>query len=160
MKTNFNKTNKKYLLKVLKRFHSQISIDKNKCWNWNGDSQKNGYGKFASHNKQWVTHRWSWIFHNGSIPIGLLCCHKCDNKKCANPDHLFIGTQKDNIQDALKKKRIPVGENRYGAKVTELQAIKILKDPRKCREIAKIYSVAWSTIDCIKKRKKWKHLSC
>jgi hypothetical protein len=75
------------------------------CWNWKGSTAV-GYGQFWDGNKLVRSHRFAWEQTNGEIPIGFVVCHSCDNRKCCNPDHLFIGTQKDNIQDAIKKGRI------------------------------------------------------
>lgn len=72
------------------------------CWLWTACKTKLGYGKLSW--KQ--AHRVSWEIHNGAIPVGMCVCHKCDNPPCVNPDHLFLGTQKDNILDAKKKGRL------------------------------------------------------
>lgn len=76
------------------------------CWDWKGCCPKNpGYGQFRSMGKIVKAHRASWIIHKGEIPEGLFVCHHCDNKRCSNPDHLFLGTCKDNNLDIIKKNR-------------------------------------------------------
>ena len=74
------------------------------CWEWTGKLNRDGYGGFTMNHEWMHTHRWSMIFQGHNIK-GLVVCHKCDNPKCVNPDHLFLGTQQDNIKDMHNKKR-------------------------------------------------------
>lgn len=74
------------------------------CWEWIG-STVTGYGKFRDDRKMVLAHRMSFLVFNGDIPMNMQICHKCDNRKCINPDHLFIGTQLDNIRDCVAKGR-------------------------------------------------------
>ena len=76
---------------------------KDECWNWLGSLNKmRGYGQIYSENyKIILAHRLSWIIHFGEIPIGKLVLHKCDNKKCVNPNHLYLGTHGDNAKDKV-----------------------------------------------------------
>lgn len=80
----------------------------NECWEWTGWKDPLGYGHVnLADNKRWLAHRLSWVIHFGNIPDKLVICHQCDNSSCVRPDHLFIGTQKDNIYDAIDKGRAP-----------------------------------------------------
>ena len=77
------------------------------CWNWIGGGRGNGYGSFRFQGKTIDTHRISWMIHHGSIPEGLCVLHSCDNRRCTNPSHLFLGTKKVNHDDMVAKGRKP-----------------------------------------------------
>lgn len=93
------------------RFHQNyIPEPMSGCWLWTGFEHHNGYGGLMIKNVTVLAHRLSWQIHNGPIPKGLCVCHKCDTPFCVNPDHLFLGTNKDNIHDAIRKGRIDFSE--------------------------------------------------
>src|SRR5882672_10379584 len=77
------------------------------CWVWTAWKNSKGYGNFNIGERKWKAHRLSYTFFYGPIPDGLLVLHRCDNPSCVNPDHLFLGTARDNFQDAISKKRLP-----------------------------------------------------
>lgn len=82
-------------------------VDKSaECWEWTGARYSQGYGAFCYLGRQWHTNRLAWLFTNGPIPDGLQVCHTCDNPSCCRPDHLFLGTQTENLQDASSKGRL------------------------------------------------------
>lgn len=78
------------------------------CWSWTGAKDKNGYGTFSpsATTGPLRAHRFSWEIHRGGIPTGLCVCHHCDNPECTNPEHLFVGTNKDNMEDKTRKGRV------------------------------------------------------
>jgi len=91
------------------RFLTFINKKENGCWEWNRYLDKDGYGQFKPNKKSNPkrAHRFSYELYVGKIPKGLFVCHKCDNPSCVNPEHLFIGTNKDNVRDMILKNRKP-----------------------------------------------------
>lgn len=81
------------------------SLSYTDCWVWIGCKNPKGYGQFWGQDKMIGAHRYSWILKKGSIPNDLCVLHKCDNPPCVNPDHLFLGTQSDNMKDMAQKGR-------------------------------------------------------
>lgn len=76
------------------------------CWHWIGSLSPLGYGVLVGRERRHRSaHRLSWEIHYGPIPDGLMVCHHCDNRGCVRPDHLFLGTARDNVQDMLAKGR-------------------------------------------------------
>lgn len=101
------------------------------CWDWSGCCPNPGYPQFRSNMKIWRAHRASWTIHFGEIPEKKLVCHHCDNRKCSNPEHLFLGDDADNMRDMIKKGRSPTVGNKgnYNTclKFSESQVFEIKK---------------------------------
>ena len=103
-------------------------------------------------------HRLAYAFAVGEIPQGMDVCHRCDNKTCVNPQHLFLGDRKANMQDCVEKGRHRYGERHGQAKLTEAMAIAILIDGRTQEVIAAEYGIHQMTVSDLKRGKTWKHL--
>lgn len=101
--------NVKYTEKDIQRFWSKVAITANpdKCWEWTRALATGGYGSFYDRNigRNAIASRVAWEMTYGEIPPGMKALHKCDNPCCCNPNHIFIGTQKDNMQDMVRKGR-------------------------------------------------------
>lgn len=133
------------------------------CWEWRGAHDTFGYGNFY-YGRYEKAHRFSYLLAYGDIPKGMQVCHKCDNPRCVNPKHFFLGTLSENIKDMWNKGRgyIARGEKSNSAKLTEAQVREIRQayKPHVVTEkmLAKKYGVGMTIINSIIHRKKWSHL--
>lgn len=136
------------------------------CWEWSGSNNGNGYGRVSHNGKYICAHRGSYIVNVGPIPKGLLVLHKCDNRMCVNPDHLFLGTHKDNCHDMYKKGRqaFRKGEKNGMSKLKERDIIDIRKmrgnndNTYTYKDIATIYNVSDRCIRAVIHNETWKHV--
>ena len=135
-----------------------------KCWRWSGRLEDNGYGRFKVHGERISAHRFSYELVNGPITNSLFVLHRCDNRWCVNPAHLFLGTQKDNLDDMRKKGRaVQVRGAAHGrAKLTEEQARDILRRARAGtstqKELAQEYGLHFVYVNRLVNGKRWAHL--
>lgn len=139
------------------RFWSKVDVKhKSKCWEWKA-SLRNGYGKLIYRYKTISAHRIAWQLTHGEIG-DYHVLHKCDNPLCCNPNHLFLGTNKDNVDDMIKKRRHPYGEKVGSSKLKESDVIDIIKSEDTYKEISEKYNISRSYVSDIKARRYWKHL--
>jgi hypothetical protein len=140
------------------------------CWLWTASKRTTdrtgGYGKFATgrRNKQttYMAHRFSWVLENGPIPDGLDVLHHCDNRLCVNPDHLFLGTQQDNMDDMIAKGRSAKGEKNPHAILTEDIVMQIREAIRvrqgTLADVARLFGITYVSLQAIYHRRNWKHI--
>lgn len=121
---------------------------------------KKGYTTIFCAGKKEYAHRLSYALHHGGIAEGMYVCHKCDNPKCINPEHLFLGTPRDNSQDALAKDRLARGERVAQSKLKPDDVLKIRGKAglQTQASLAAEYGVSIASISNIIKRKRWAHL--
>lgn len=130
------------------RFLAKVIPEPNSgCWLWTGAVTGNGYGGFHDGERMVGPHHYSWRLHCGEIPDGMYVCHRCDTPLCVNPDHLFLGTPKDNQQDRTRKGRAM--RTHAWVHPEELKA-KIRADTRTYREIAEAHGVSFMTVKHLK----------
>lgn len=147
----------------LQRLNQGYTLDPNSgCHVWNGGKVK-GYGNVhrSRKHRHVYAHRLSWELNRGMIPQGLCVLHKCDNRPCVNPDHLFLGTYRDNNYDARIKGRHsgPKGETHPYAKLSERDVIEIRASAERTVDLALKYGVVARTIWAIQSKRTWKHLA-
>lgn len=109
------------------RFHEKYEInEKTWCWEWTGALDKRGYGVLNVEQKAVKAHRFSLLLAGIDVD-GLLVCHKCDNPRCVNPDHLYAGTAKQNSRDAVSRGRTYRGERRWNSRLSE-DEVKVIRE--------------------------------
>lgn len=143
---------------------NKFYIDKNNCFVWTGNKTHDNYGRIRIGNKKYRVHRIVYILYYGEIPKNKpYICHKCNNSKCINPEHLYAGTPKDNVRDMINAKRNNhlKGEKHPKAKLKKHQILEIRNLHKKgysIRKIAKKYNMGKTTIQLIINKKIWKHI--
>lgn len=148
--------------KILNRF---TIVDQ--CWEWQGKINESGYGilnvRESGKKIDILAHRESYKIHKGEIPCGLCVLHKCDNTACINPEHLWVGTQKENAQDCVKKGRFFNGHARSKAsgKIKEEQVVEmreLYKNGISRKELQEKYKLSQSQVSGILTYKFWRHI--
>ena len=128
------------------------------CWDWLGSKTKRGYGQFKLGGRKGMllqAHRVAWRITNGE-PGNLHVLHKCDNTSCVNPQHLFLGTQRDNLRDAASKGRTA---NRALTEAKVRQILDLAAAGKSYSFLARKFGVNQSNIGSILRRRTWRHVS-
>jgi hypothetical protein len=151
-------------LTLEERFWSKVRKT-DTCWLWTAQLNNKGYGRFFYYPKTTrrgsyglYAHRVSWNLAHGDIPAKMRVLHKCDTPACVRPDHLFIGTQRDNIRDCIAKGRSHPYGGWIRSKLTPNDVRTIRSDPRKHHIIAADYGLLRNAVWKIKHRKSWVHV--
>jgi hypothetical protein len=148
--------------------------NENGCWEWNKHIKRDGYGEVKWKGKSYRTHRLSFILWCGDIPEGYVVRHKCDNPRCCNPEHLEVGTPKDNSQDCVSRGRSMRGERNPTSKLTE-KDVRVIRDiydnhikgkrdtrsnkPYSIKMLSEMFNVSEQLIDRCCRRLTWKHIT-
>jgi hypothetical protein len=131
------------------------------CWVWIGCVDRDGYGQIGVNYRQVKAHRFSWELHHSTIPEGLCVCHRCDNRSCVNPEHLFLGTNQENTMDKVAKGRQQRGSANGTAKLTEEKVVEIrrlIAAGKPQTHIARQYGVTPGNVCSIHHGRSWGHV--
>ncbi|QDH94161.1 hypothetical protein Ro103_43 [Escherichia phage vB_EcoP-Ro103C3lw] len=128
------------------------------CIEFTGKLDSNGYGRVMVDRNRHLVHRLSYQIHKGPIPDGMVVMHSCDNRGCINPEHLSVGTQRDNMQDKMTKGRQSRGARLRKSSLTDLDIMAIRSSLSSTSELSDRYSVSRVTIRNIQRRKTWQHV--
>lgn len=147
--------------KIKQRFYQYCDKKENGCWEWSGALTVNGYGKFWMDGKTTSAHRVSFELHKHAIPSSEMVLHTCDNPKCVNPDHLTVGTHRDNVRHMQERGRFLTGEENSASKITAEKAKEIIQrllNGAKVRTLAKQMNVSRGIVKGIANKVTWKHV--
>jgi hypothetical protein len=143
----------------LERFEAKVErIPFAGCWVWTGASGRR-YGRFWLDGDTILAHRASWRLFRGEIPRGSVVCHRCDNIFCVNPDHLFIGSHQDNVDDKVSKGRHARGDTCGKSKLRTEQVLEILASSLSQHALSLRFGVGETAVANIRHGRTWKHLT-
>lgn len=144
----------------LNRFWSKVSKTKSGCWEWTGWKNQCGYGCLEIKGKEYRAHRLSYELHYKKSPDMLQVLHKCDNPCCINPEHLFLGTQADNVRDMVEKKRgVNLCGEKHGMSKLYPELVRYIRtSPLSEKELGKQLKISPSAIGNARRGVTWKHI--
>jgi hypothetical protein len=148
-------------LSLKTRFENKVESMEGPCLVWKARRNAKGYGTIKIDGKSVLAHRVAYELYIGPIPEGLCVCHRCDHPSCVNPEHLFVGSHKDNMDDRDRKCRSKgaIGSRNTKAKLTAEQVLVIRADSRlPYRIIGNDYGISPAQVCSIKKKRTWAHL--
>jgi hypothetical protein len=128
------------------------------CWEWRDRLTHRGYGRFWLERRSTHAHRAAWVLFKGPIPNEMHVLHECDNRKCVNPSHLFLGTNADNHADKAAKGRAARGSANGASKLTADQVSNIKRARGSNVAVARLFGVHHSTIARIRTGAGWSHI--
>jgi hypothetical protein len=148
--------------KQIERFEAKFTPEPmSGCWLWFGAHNDRGYGSVNFNKVREEAHRIAWRIYCGPIGDGLSVCHRCDNPACVNPDHLFLGTQTDNMRDCSNKGRVKIphhkGEQNSSAKLTDA-LVRQIRAGGSLRYWNRITGVSMTSIGYARSGKTWRHV--
>lgn len=154
----------KQLRQSVDRFEAKFIVDERGCWIWMASlcRRSGGYGGFYLDGAKHTAHRAAWILYRGAIPEGMHVLHRCDVPRCVNPDHLFIGTNANNVADMDRKGRrvnAPMrGEKNGRSKLTANAVLEILRGTGTQQEMAKKFGVSRALVGMVRRGDVWRHV--
>jgi hypothetical protein len=140
------------------RFFEKTERNTNGCLEWNSWLLPNGYGQFHKSGKTVLAHRVAWEIQNGEVPADMFILHKCDNRKCVDHTHLFLGTFNENMADMVSKDRHARGTRNGHAKLTDAQVLEIRAAVGTHKSIGQKYAVTQGLVSMIRSGRIWRHI--
>lgn len=140
-------------IKPIKRFLDKV-LKTQTCWIWQASYNHRGYGYFFDGDRNQLAHRWAYFYFNKKTYNNMFICHSCDTPSCVNPKHLFEGTNRDNVMDAVKKQRQKRSlSNKKVVEIRKLHSKGVLQ-----KDLAKMFGVHFGTISHVIRGTTWRHV--